>query len=152
MTTPNYSNKLVDKSFTGRKADWPEWSVIFLDAADGKGDEEHSWKDCFEGTDRQVGLNQTQTRRRNVRRRESLSALLKCIDDTTTRDAVRAAANVTARTKHFERWISYARDLYQRHVIGISHLPTDVMPADIFTKALPLDAFVRHRAKLMNCG
>ena len=69
MTTPNYSNKLVDKSFTGRKADWPEWSVIFLDAADGKGDEEHSWKDCFEGTDRQVGLTLSLHSRRFPKRK-----------------------------------------------------------------------------------
>ena len=39
---------------------------------------------------------------------------------------------------------------YQRMVIGITHIPTDLMPADIFTKALPYEAFVRHRATLMN--
>ena len=93
MTSTNSSYNLVDKPFSGRKADWPSWSVLFLDAADGKGDEYYSWKACLEGTDQQIGLNAKETRIRNVRRRESMSALLKCIDDTTTRDAVRAAGN-----------------------------------------------------------
>ena len=44
MTSSNSSYNLVDKSFSGRKADWPSWSVLFLDAANGKGDEYYSWK------------------------------------------------------------------------------------------------------------
>jgi hypothetical protein len=30
------------------------------------------------------------------------------------------------------------------------YMNTDDMPADIFTKALPFDAFVKHRAALLN--
>ena len=59
------------------------------------------------------------------------------------------AYSVSARTKHFERWIGYVRDLYQRSVIELSHLSTDQMPADIFTKALPVDPFTRFRHFLL---
>ena len=60
------------------------------------------------------------------------------------------AHGVTSRTKHFERWVSYIRDLYQRFVIKIHHLPTEDMPADIFTKALPQEKFTKFRAILLN--
>ena len=59
------------------------------------------------------------------------------------------ANGVTARTKHFERWVSYARDLYQRGIIRIKHIGTDNMHADIFTKPLDKTTFLRHRAQLM---
>ena len=45
---------------------------------------------------------------------------------------------------------SYIRDLYQRFVIKIHHLPTEDMPADIFTKALPQEKFTKFRAILLN--
>ena len=59
---------------------------------------------------------------------------------------------MTARTKHFERWVSYARDLYQRYVIRANHIVTDKMPADIFTKALGSEKFFLFRSMLLNCG
>ena len=55
-----------------------------------------------------------------------------------------------AKSKHFERWAAYVRDLYQRHIISVTHISTDDMTADIFTKALPFDVFVKHRATLLN--
>ena len=69
-------------------------------------------------------------------------------DNTAAIDIVKAYS-VSARTKHFERWIGYVRDLYQRSVIELSHLSTDQMPADIFTKALPVDPFIRFRHFLL---
>ena len=42
------------------------------------------------------------------------------------------------------------RDLYQRHIVAVGFKPTHLMPADIFTKALPEDAFKRFRATIMN--
>ena len=69
-------------------------------------------------------------------------------DNTAAIDIVKAYS-VSARTKHFERWIGYVRDLYQRSVIELSHLSTDQMPADIFTKALPVDPFTRFRHFLL---
>ena len=52
-------------------------------------------------------------------------------------------------TKHFERWITYVRDLYQRKIITITHLGTDEMPADIFTKPLPYLSYTRFRRILL---
>ena len=37
------TDRLVDKLFYNDKEAWPEWSVLFLDAAEGKGDDDHSW-------------------------------------------------------------------------------------------------------------
>ena len=69
-------------------------------------------------------------------------------DNTAAIDIVRAHG-VTARTKHFERWVSYVRDLYQRFIVDVRHRPTDDMPADIFTKALPHESFSRYRDFLL---
>ena len=63
--------------------------------------------------------------------------------------AIAKSPGITARTKHFERWITYVRDLYQRHIIDIRHRSTDNMPADIFTKALPKEPFTRFRSFLL---
>ena len=73
---------------------------------------------------------------------------LPCRDSHTRRSPT--SGGVTSRTKHFERWVSYIRDLYQRFVIKIHHLPTEDMPADIFTKALPQEKFTKFRAILLN--
>ena len=59
------------------------------------------------------------------------------------------AHGLTARSKHFERWAAYVRDLYQRHIVAVGFKPTHLMPADIFTKALPEEAFKRFRATIM---
>ena len=45
--------------------------------------------------------------------------------------------------------MAYVRDLYQRHIIAVSFKPTDQMPADAFTKALPEDPFKRYRSWLL---
>jgi hypothetical protein len=71
------------------------------------------------------------------------------VDNTATIDIVKAQG-VTARTKHFERWVSYVRDLYQRYIIRVNHVSTDEMPADLFTKALPRVKFEKFRAFLLN--
>ena len=57
---------------------------------------------------------------------------------------------ITAKSKHFERWAAYVRDLFQRHIIGVEYVNTDDMPADTFTKPLPFDAFTKHCATLLN--
>ena len=69
-------------------------------------------------------------------------------DNTASIDIVKAHGT-TARTKHFERWIAYIRDLYQRFIIHVKHVATDKMPADIFTKALPYEPFVAFRNFLL---
>ena len=70
-------------------------------------------------------------------------------DNTAAIDIVKAQG-LTAKSKHFERWAAYVRDLFQRHIIGVEYVNTDDMPADIFTKPLPFDAFAKHRATLLN--
>ena len=69
-------------------------------------------------------------------------------DNTACIDIVKAHGT-TARTKHFERWIAYIRDLYQRSIINVKHVTTDKMPADIFTKALPYEPFTKFRSFLL---
>ena len=71
------------------------------------------------------------------------------VDNTATIDIIKAQG-VTARTKHFERWVSYVRDLYQRYIIRVTHVATDEMHADIFTKALPRVKYEKFRAFLLN--
>ena len=70
------------------------------------------------------------------------------IDNTAAIDIVKSHG-ASGRTKHFERWITYVRDLYQRKIITVTHLRTDEMPADIFTKPLLYLSFTKFRKKLL---
>ena len=70
------------------------------------------------------------------------------IDNTAAIDIVKSHG-ASGRTKHFERWITYVRDLYQRKIVLVSHLKTDEMPADIFTKPLPYLTFTKFRRVLL---
>ena len=72
-------------------------------------------------------------------------------DNTAAIDIVKAQG-LTARSKHFERWAAYVRDLYQRGVMTVQHVPTTRMVADIFTKALGYELFRRFRSSLLNEG
>ena len=69
------------------------------------------------------------------------------IDNTAAIDIVKSHG-ASGRTKHFERWITYVRDLYQRKIVLVSHLKTDEMP-DIFTKPLPYLTFTKFRRVLL---
>ena len=57
------------------------------------------------------------------------------IDNSGAFDTVRNPG-VTGRTKHFERWIHYLRDMYRRLSITIHLTPDTDMAADMMTKAL----------------
>ena len=70
------------------------------------------------------------------------------VDNTAAIDIVKSLG-ASGRTKHFERWITYVRDLYQRKIVMVSHLKTDEMPADIFTKPLPYLTFTKFRRVLL---
>ena len=69
-------------------------------------------------------------------------------DNTATVDIVKSLG-ASGKSKHFERWVTYVRDLYQRFIITVKHLGTDKMPADIFTKALPRESFALFRSILL---
>ena len=69
--------------------------------------------------------------------------------DNTAAITIIKSHGASGRTKHFERWITYVRDLYQRKIITITHLGTDEMPADIFTKPLPYLSYTRFRRILL---
>ena len=70
------------------------------------------------------------------------------VDNTAAIDIVKAKG-ATGRSKHFERWVHYVRDLVSRQIIVLEHVPTEQMPADIFTKALPYDPFTYFRSILL---
>jgi hypothetical protein len=52
------------------------------------------------------------------------------------------------RTKHFDVSYHYTRQQIRAGVIEVSHLQTSSQPADVLTKPLPREAFVRHRAAM----
>ena len=78
-----------------------------------------------------------------------IDGCVQCYSDNQAAIDIIKAHGLTARTKHFERWAAYVRDLYQRHIIAVSFKPTTAMPADIFTKALPEEAFKLFRSFLL---
>ena len=70
-------------------------------------------------------------------------------DNTAAIDIVKSHG-ASGKSKHFERWVTYVRDLYHRGIIKVHHLVTDKMPADIFTKPLPHQSFTLFRSMLLN--
>ena len=55
----------------------------------------------------------------------------------------------TARTRHYERWLFYLRDLAMRNVIRVIHTSTANQVADVFTKAVDKSIFTRCRSFIM---
>jgi hypothetical protein len=56
---------------------------------------------------------------------------------------------VSARTRHYERWLYYVRELYWLGIIKINLVGTAAMIADIFTKALDKTTFLRLCGQLL---
>ena len=54
------------------------------------------------------------------------------------------------RSRHVDRRFFKVRELECEGIVTVKHVPTDDNVADILTKALPIDAFSRHRAALLN--
>ena len=70
----------------------------------------------------------------------------------TDNDAARLTAinpGTTARTKHFESWLRYVRELYLNLVITVNWVPTKEQIADLFTKPLDKTTFLYLRSLLM---
>ena len=70
------------------------------------------------------------------------------VDNTAAIELVKSHG-ASGRTRHFERWITYVRDLYQRSILTVKHVSTHDMPADIFTKPLPYLVFTKFRHILL---
>ena len=68
------------------------WSKKFLDAAEGKGNEDFSYADVFRGDDNAGGLSAAQTRRRGQNRREAYACILKHVTDDSLKAVIRAEA------------------------------------------------------------
>ncbi len=84
-----------------------------------------------------------------IRPRSTPQIVINGFIDNTAAIAIIKSHGASGRTKHFERWITYVRDLFQRKIITVTHLSTDEMPADIFTKPLPYLTFTKFRRMLL---
>ena len=61
-----------------------------------------------------------------------------CTSSRNRRFSVRNAG-ISARTRHYELWQQFVRELYMKLVLSVHLTPTDLLVADIFTKAMPKD-------------
>ena len=85
---------LICSRFPGGKGPhYDIWEKNLLDAFEGKGDEDASWADTLLGTDPQAGLTPAQARRRQQRRRETYSYLLRLQEDESLKNVLRAEGN-----------------------------------------------------------
>ena len=62
---------------SGRREEWDQWSLDYLDRVDGKGSDEASWAQRFLGTDVTIGLSAAQQRKRVQDNREAVSDLIR---------------------------------------------------------------------------
>ena len=53
-------------------------------------------------------------------------------------------------SRHVDRKLFKMRELRGAGVVTVGHIPTDVNPADLFTKILPRGPFEKHRSFVMN--
>ena len=56
----------------------------------------------------------------------------------------------TAKTRHYERMTMLIKELFMRDIVYPEKVPTDKMIADIFTKAVDKDTFLRCRDYMLN--
>eukprot|EP00967_Tisochrysis_lutea_P117126 scaffold189228_cov48-Tisochrysis_lutea.AAC.1 len=70
-------------------------------------------------------------------------------DNAATRDSIKNPG-VTARTRHYARWLLYAREQFLHRISAPHWISTSMMTADIFTKCLDKTTFLRHRSSLLN--
>ena len=54
------------------------------------------------------------------------------------------------RSRHVDRRFFKVRELEAMGIVEVHHVPTADNRADLLTKALPREAFERHRAALMD--
>ena len=62
----------------------------------------------------------------------------------------RASDTSAQHLRHVDRKLFKMRELRGAEVVVVDHIPTDVMPADLFTKILSKQLFERHRSTVLN--
>ena len=72
-----------------------------------------------------------------------------CHTDNEAAKATIEKLGVTARTKHYDTWMQYCRELITQLKITMQWIPTTDMIADIFTKCLDKTTFLKFRDQLM---
>lgn len=55
------------------------------------------------------------------------------------------------RLKHIDIKYNFVKDLCRNKIINVQYLSTTEQPADVMTKGLPCDQFVKHRENLGMC-
>ena len=60
-----------------------------------------------------------------------------------------ASSAATKRTVHFDRWLHYARSMCLRNKVEMFHVGTELVMADLFTKALDKTKFLKCRKYLL---
>ena len=59
-------------------------------------------------------------------------------------------ASTTMRTRHFERWLRYGRELFVKLIGTPAWINTHMQVGDIFTKPLDKTTFLKFRSILLN--
>ena len=54
------------------------------------------------------------------------------------------------RSRHVDRRYFKVREFEALEIVKVEHVPTALNRADMLTKAVDVDTFVRHRSSLMN--
>jgi len=60
------------------------------------------------------------------------------------------APQITRKSKHLFIQHHFIRELVQKRLVAITHLPTEAMTADLLTKPLAPKLFIHHRSSLFN--
>jgi hypothetical protein len=67
-------------------------------------------------------------------------------------DAITNGHGASQRTRHIGLRVMYVSEQHALGRVVLSHVPTEAMPCDIFTKWLPFETFATHRNALRNVG
>ena len=71
------------------------------------------------------------------------------LEDNQSAIAMTLGRSVYKRSKHINLRYHYIRQLIANGLIEVRYQPTELQPADLFTKALPHTLFKRHASVMM---